>query len=475
MKINQTINATPNFQVLSEDQIERIYFAALDVLLRTGCRVCSKEALQLLKGSEAVVSDGDLVRVPPALAERALKAHPRKLTLAGRTGGHPLRLQKDEVHFGTGFQLEPAADRLGGNGEASYAALRQTAQLADSLPSIDFFMSQGCVAADGGAQHEEGKAFHTLLQACTKPMLLSSRNVQGLEEQWRMACLLRGGEEALRLLPLFMAQIRPVSPLILPETGLEQLLFCSDKGLPCLLVSSPIAGATSPLSIAGTLVQTLAEGIMGSVVSYLKKPGLPYVLGGLFSFGQGRKAGGSLGAPEVSLTQAAYADIVKWLGLPVFSTGGCSDTPELDEQAAVEMATSLFYGFLSGANLVHHLGFLDSGRTASLEGILLCDEIIGMIKQIGSGINTDEEYLALEVITEIGPGGEFLTTDHTLDHFQEWYQPKYLDRADFATWSGSGGSSMLDNLRKAKARLLAEHRAEPLPQELDEELQRARQ
>jgi trimethylamine--corrinoid protein Co-methyltransferase len=175
------------------------------------------------------------------------------------------------------------------------------------------------------------------------------------------------------------------------------------------------------------------------------------------------------------LSQAAYADIVKWLGLPVFSTGGCSDSPALEEQAAVEMATSLLYGFLSGANLVHHIGFLDSGRTASLEGILLCDEIIGMIKQIGRGINTDDEYLALEVITEIGPGGEFLTTDHTLDHFHEWYVPKYLDRADFATWSSMGGRSMLDNLRAARERVLAEHRPEPLPQELDEELQRARQ
>jgi trimethylamine--corrinoid protein Co-methyltransferase len=475
MKINQTINATPNFQALSEDQIERIYFAALDVLTRTGCRVCSKRALQLLKGSEAVVSDDDLVRVPPALAERALKAHPRKLTLTGRTGAYPLRLQKDEVHFGTGFHLAPGDDQVGLHREASSAGLLKAAQLADSLPSIDFFMAQGCASPDGKKGLDEARAFHTLVQACTKPMILSSRDLKGLSNQWRMACILRGGEEALRLYPLFIAQVRPVSPLVLTEAGLEQLLFCAEKGLPCLFVSSPVAGATAPLSIAGLLVQTLAEGIMGSVISYLKKPGLPYVLGGMFSFGQDRQAWGALGAPELSLSQAAYADIVKWLGLPVFSTGGCSDSPALEEQAAVEMATSLLYGFLSGANLVHHIGFLDSGRTASLEGILLCDEIIGMIKQIGRGINTDDEYLALEVITEIGPGGEFLTTDHTLDHFHEWYVPKYLDRADFATWSSMGGRSMLDNLRAARERVLAEHRPEPLPQELDEELQRARQ
>lgn len=469
MKINQSINATPNFQVLAEDQIERIYFAALDVLARTGVRIPCAQALRLFDKTDALVSDRDRVRVPPAMVEQSLRSHPRKFTLTGRTGKYPLRLQKDQVHFGTGIHIPSFPGAQKGEGLPWQETLTHAAHLADYHPNIDFLTCHGCAESPEG-NDDEKKKFLTLFRGCTKPMLLSITGTHGLWEQWRMASILRGGEEELRLSPLFILQITPHPPLVFTPEGVEQLLFCADKGLPCLCFSSPVAGVTAPLSISGILVQTLAEGMMASVISSLLKPGLPFVLGGNFSFGH--RAGGDLwgGQPELSLTQAAFADIVKWLGLPVCSTGGCSETTGLGQQAAMEMATSLYYGFFSGTNLVQHVGFLNRGWDISLDGILLCDELIGMIKQIGKGIDTDDEYLALDVISDIGPGGEFISSDHTFQHYLEWYIPKYLDRTVYTTWSSLGRKAMLDNIQQERIRILAEYTPEPLDPGIEHEL-----
>lgn len=473
MKINQTINATPNFQVLSEDQIERIYFAALDVLARTGCRIPSTQALQLFEQTDAVVSDTDLVRLPSAMVERSLRSHPRKFTLFGRTGQYPLRMQKDEVHFGTGIHLPSVAGCQTGDGRPWPEIFTQAVHLADFHDHIDFLTCHGGNAERSGNKGNESKKFLVLLRGCTKPMLLGAQDGQELREQWRMGGILRGGEKELRLSPLFMHQITPQSPLVFTPEGLEQLLFCAEKGIPCLCFSTPLAGVTAPLSISGVLVQTLAEGLMGSVISFLQKPGLPYVLGGNFSFGFRLNGTLSVGRPELSLTQAAFADIVKWLGLPVCSTGGCSEATQLDQQAAMEMATSLFYGFLSGTNLVQPVGFLDGGRSISLDAILLSDEMIGMIKQIGKGIDTEDEYLALDVISEIGPGGEFISSDHTFRHYLEWYQTKYIDRTTYTTWCGLGSKTMLDNIQKKRMRILAEYSPEPLDPGIEYEMMRS--
>ncbi len=146
----------------------------------------------------------------------------------------------------------------------------------------------------------------------------------------------------------------------------------------------------------------------------------------------------------------------------MFSTGGCSDSKCLDEQAAIESTLSLLTAYLSGANLVHDVGYIDSGVNASLESLVMNDDIIGMVRQVGKGVKTDEEYLALKVIDEVGPGGEYVTHDHTYEHWKEWFLPRLMDRSDWETWNQEGGKTMLDRVNEETQRILDTHEPQPI-------------
>ena len=472
-KINQTIQETPYFRVLSEDQIERIYSAALDVIQRTGARFYQEEALELFRNSEAVVTDENLVRVPLSLVEKAIKTHPRKINLTGRSGKHEIKLDRDTVNFGTGSDLPFTYDRqTGERRRTTYQDVYDAGRILDYLPNLDFFMSHGIVQDCPNTQTYDRHQCLAMLEGCTKPMVLTSVDGEGLQDLWRMCSLFRGDEKEYRLNPMFITYIEPISPLMNDRSAVEKLLFSAEKGIPCMYTPCPSSGATAPASLAGMIVQSLAETLMASVLTYLKNPGMPLVMGGVTTVLDMLTTTYSYGSPELSLASAANTDVSKWLGLPMFSTGGCTDSKTLDEQAAIESATSLYYAFLSGANLVHDVGYLDSGVNASLESLVMNNEIIGMVKQIGKGINTEEEYMALELIDEIGPGGEFLTSEHTLVHYKEWFQPKLQDRSDYATWVREGQLTMADRIQSETDRILKEHEPEPIDKELHQELKK---
>ncbi len=473
MKINQTNQLSPYFRVLSDDQIERIYSAAVDVIQRTGARFHHEEALELFKNSDAVVTDENLVRIPISLVEQAIKSHPGKINLTGRNDRYSIKLGKNIVNFGTGSDLPFTYDReTGERRRTNYKDVYDAARIVDYLPNLDFFMSHGIVQDVPNPQTYDRHQFMAMLEGCTKPMVLTTVDGDGLKDLWKMACLFRGDEKEYCLHPLFITYIEPISPLKNDRTAVDKLLFCAEKGIPCMYTPCPSSGATAPATMAGMLVQSLAETLMASVLTYLKKPGMPLVMGGVTTVLDMLTTAYSYGAPELSLVSAANTDISKWLGLPMFSTGGCTDAKVLDEQAAIESATSILYGYLSGASLVHDVGYIDGGVNASLESLVMNDEIIAMVKQMGKGICTEEEYLALDLIDKVGPGGEFLTSEHTLIHYKEWFQPKLQDRSDYETWVREGKKTMWDRIQAETDRILKEHQPDPIDGKLVRELKK---
>ncbi len=463
MKINQTIHSTPSFKVLSEDQIEQIYYSALDVLERTGLRVNSQEALDLLQNSEALVSDGNLVRFPPGLVERSLKGHPGKINLRGRSLGARVRLQKDQVHFTNGV---PEC-RLSHNTPEDLA---MAARIVDSLPNLDCLTIT--IQGDSQGTGLHGPTLLQMLQECSKPLVLRTESLQAVKDLWAMASVIRGGEDRLRLSPLFLVQLGPPSRLGLSEQALDTLLFCADKSIPCALLSSCSAGQNAPASLAGVLVHVLGDCFLGSILSTLRKPGMPLVMGGRTSMFSPRSQRSLHAAPENWLVQASLTDICKWLNLPVSCSSGCIDAPELDEQAVLEMTPALYYGYLSGASLIQGLGCLNSDRSMSLDALVLGNEVIGMIAHIGKGISTEDELMALDVIEAIGPGGEYLTAEHTLTHFRGWFQPEFCSRSDMSTWIYEGKKTMLDRVRDTRRSILRDHVPEPLEAGVHQKLTR---
>ncbi|MFW5900971.1 MAG: trimethylamine methyltransferase family protein, partial [bacterium] len=148
------------------------------------------------------------------------------------------------------------------------------------------------------------------------------------------------------------------------------------------------------------------------------------------------------------------------------------DSKVLDEQAAAEQMMNLFYSYLSGANLVHDVGYIDHGTNASLESLVLNQEMMGMVKQFGKGINTDDEHLALELIEKQGPGGEYVTTDHTFEYWKEWFRPELQYRGDYETWKKDGSKTMSDRINERTQHLLDTYEPEPIEDKLKKELQK---
>jgi len=471
-KMNQTIQKTPVFRVLTDQQIEKIYFSALEVLERCGADVLQEEAIELFKNSDAVVR-GNRVRVPASMVERAIKNYPRKITLKGRNGKRSVALQKDHVYFGTGSDLPFTYDRESGERRRTlYNDVVNAGRFVDYLSNYDFFMSHGIVGDAPNPQTYDRHQFMAMLEGCTKPMVVTSVDGEGLEDLWKMACLFQGGEEEFRLNPMFVAYIEPISPLTNDRTAVEKLLFAAEKGIPAMYTPCPSSGATAPATIPGMLVQSLAETLLAVVLCDLKKPGMPLIMGGVTTVMDMRTTTYSYGSPELSLASAANTDISKWLGLLMFSTGGCSDSKCVDEQAASESTLSVLNAFLSGANLVHDVGYIDSGVNASLESLVMNEEIIGMVRQVGKGINTDPEHLALQLIDETGPAGEYVTKDHTYEHWKEWYFPKLQDRSDWETWCANGKKTMLDRVNEETQRILDEYEPEPIDDGIRKDLKK---
>ena len=474
MRVNLTDQRTPRFSVLSEDQIEMIYWASLEVLEGTGGRVFHEEALNLFRQSDAVVSDENRVRIPASMVERALKDYPGKITLAGRDGERTLHLEKNVVNFGTGSDCPFIYDRKTGQRRRyTFNDVTAAARIVDYLPNFDFFMSHGLVYDVPNPKAYDRHQFLAMVSNTTKPLILTSVDGEGLRDLYEMACLILGSEAEFRLNPLFIIYIEPSSPLSHTKEAVEKLLFAAEKGIPAMYTPCPSAGATAPATIAGMLVQDLAETLLGLVLANLRKPGMPLIMGGVQTIMDMMTSTYSYGAPELALASAASTDISKWLGLPMFSTGGCSDSKAVDEQAAIEATLSLHTAMLSGASLVHDVGYLESGLNGSLQMLVLCDEIIDMVKHIGKGIRVDEDSLALEVIDRVGPGGQFLSEDHTLEHYRKnfWF-PKLLDRSNYETWVGDGKKTLGERVEEKMNHILETHQPAPIEEEVVREMKK---
>jgi trimethylamine--corrinoid protein Co-methyltransferase len=210
------------------------------------------------------------------------------------------------------------------------------------------------------------------------------------------------------------------------------------------------------------MVQGLAECLVGLVLAQLKRKGAPVIMGGVHSTMDMMTSILSYGAPELVKMSAALTDISKWLGLPMFSTAGCSDAKTLDLQAAIEATMSVTIAALSGANLIHDVGFLESGLLGSYDMLVMADEVIGMAKHILGGIKVTPETLAVDLVEQVGPGGHYLTQPHTREHFRnEMWFPTLMDRQMRRAWEAGGQETMAERVRAKVVDILAHH--EPLP------------
>jgi trimethylamine--corrinoid protein Co-methyltransferase len=217
--------------------------------------------------------------------------------------------------------------------------------------------------------------------------------------------------------------------------------------------------------MAGSMVQALAEYLVGVVLAKLKRKGAAVIMGGVLSPMDMATSIMSYGAPELALVCAAMTDVSKWLGVPMFSAAGCSDAKTLDQQAAIEASISVTLAALSGASLIHDVGFLESALVGSYDMLVMSDEIIAMARRIMRGIAVTPETLATDEIEQVGPGGHYLTREHTRQHFRgQMWMPTLMDRQMRRAWEAGGAQTMADRIRAKVLHILDHHEPLPIPE-----------
>jgi trimethylamine--corrinoid protein Co-methyltransferase len=468
-KTNYKVNATPQFQVLTEDEIEAIYFSALSVLYETGVRVYDEEGVRVAYEGGAIVEDkqedSSLVKIPPWLVDKALATLPRKVVVIGPDRKYKMELYKDSLYFGAGSDTPFTIDPYDGKRRrANYQDVVNFAKLAQALPNIDFHMSLGIVQDVQVGTYDRWQ-YLAMLEGTTKPINITAVDVDGLKDQLEMAYIRVGGKDEWRKGPIFSLYIEPVSPLSHSEEVIQKLLFASDHEIPFVYTPCPLAGATSPTTLAGTAVQALTESLFGIVLSQIRKPGAPLIIGGLMSNMDMQTTVYCYGSPEMALLSAAYTDITKWLGVPEYETAGCSDAKLFDEQAALEATMNITTAALIGGNMIHDVGYLEQGLTSSPEMMVASNEIIDRVKRILRGVPVTDETKALDVMEDVGPGGHYLEHDHTYTRFKtEVWRPTLTDRLNWENWEAAGSKTYRERVHERVIEIL-EADVEPLMDE----------
>jgi trimethylamine--corrinoid protein Co-methyltransferase len=457
----------PRLRVLSREQALEIHTAALEILDKIGVKMEHAGARQMLADAGGRVFDGNWVRLPAYLAEEALRSAPREIVLYDQNGHKAMPLVDQNVFYGTGSDTTFTLDlETGARRRCVLKDVGQFAGLVDGLENISFAMSMGNPEDVPKVDYVYVYAFAEMVKNTNKPIVFIADRGEDIARIYEIACMVAGGEEALRQKPFLLNYSEAISPLRFPENVMEKLLFCARKGIPICLPSGSNAGGGAPVTLAGAMAMGIAENLVGLIVHQLTAKGAPFLFGPNVSALDMRSAVVSYGCPEWSLTQAALADMRDEIyGLPIWAFAGASDSKTVDAQAGAEAMFSIVTAMLSRCNLVHDMGYLEYGSTSSLEMVTMADEMVAMARHFVSGIAVNEETLALEALERVknaGPGGMFLTDDHTFEHFQKTlFLPKLLDRSRYDSWEAAGSRDLYKRSNAEARRILAEHQVAP--------------
>jgi trimethylamine--corrinoid protein Co-methyltransferase len=286
-----------------------------------------------------------------------------------------------------------------------------------------------------------------------------------------MSVAVAGGEEEFRMNPFILLYDEPSSPLKHSKEAVEKLMFSSEKGIPIQYVPTPSLGAAGPISLAGAYALTEAEYLSGLVLSQEVNEGSSLIFGGGPTTMDMKTTVFCYSAPETMLSLVLRKEVGSYLGVPAFNAGGFTDSKTIDQQATLEVANSLNYAALAGGNLVHDVGYLESGLTSSLELLTIANEEISMISRFIKSTEVNKDTLGVDEIADVGIGGNYLTSPQTIEKFKEdIWSPELIDRQVHESWDEAGRTTLRDRAQEKVHDILENHEPEELPEDVSDEL-----
>ena len=465
------------YRPLLPEQIKIIHEASLKILEKTGFTYEQglEDTIEMLGASGALIDKDkhNIIFPRDMIAEQVAKT-PEKVVLCGQDTKNDLHLTQDRVHLGTGGAAINILDPETGKARpTTLKDLYDVSRLVDQLDNIHFLVKP-CIATDIDVENYNINWFYACLSATSKHVMSGVNDIKGLKDVIEMASMIAGGKDKLIQRP-FISTIAcfAISPLKLCTQSTLIMQEANRCGIPVALSSAPMAGSTSPLTMAGTLAQLHAEQLAGITICQLTKAGAPLLYGGIPGMANLKTMGYSGGAVECGMMNAAIHQLSNHIKVPNYNSAGLSDSKIPDAQAGYEKAFTSLLASMGGSNYIHHsAGMLESMLTIAHEQFVIDDEIIGNCCKVLKGIECDVEHLALEVIDSVGPGGNFMTSPHTMEHMRtEYYNGNGVtDRKSRDKWEKEGSLDTRQRAANIAKKLLENPKPSYISDDIDEKI-----
>ncbi len=462
-----------SFKPLSESDIRSIHEMSVRLLEEVGVKIPNEQALQIFEDSGAKVDrETGIVKISRTMFEEMVEKAPARVVLCGREEKNDLILEGARTYLGTGGTVLNCLDlETGERRPTTLQDVRDFARLMDALENISFFVIN-VYPNELPAEQVDVNRFFAALSNTSKHVMGGIYTMDGLKNVVKMGEELAGGPQQLRERPFISMITCVMSPLLLDQSYTDFLIEVARQGIPLVTPAEPLAGATSPVTLAATVATNNIETLTGVILAQLVNPGTPTLYGSVATSMDMRSGSYLAGSIESGLINAGLAQMAQFYRIPFYATAGMSDSKLPDCQAGYEKASTAMVAALAGANYIHDAaGLLEFCTTASYEQMVIDNEILGICLRAVKGIEVNEATLAEEVIRKVGPGGNFVAEDHTIQHFRtEFFYPKVSDRQSRKLWERSGAMDTRERAVKMAKELLQNHTPEPLPADAREKL-----
>lgn len=461
-------------RLLDDEEMQRVHRGALRLLQHTGLRVDHDGILKTLAERGCVVDTGrKLVRFPEEIVDESV-ARLRRYG-SNPAGFPPTHEPRSKQDFGarTGGFVTTVRGLDGERRPADLETARQAFRLADALPHISH-VGVPASAQELTAEVRTVRMAAELVKMSAKPGTVEAWSRREVEWLWEIAVVARGSEAEARRRPLLVGYVGLRTPLCLDHAMAEVLAEYSHRGIPYMLYSMPCWASTAPATTAGALLLGVAEVLagvtIGQAIDDAAKP-LPFIAPGALDM---RSMLIDVASPlRLNLSVAATQMISLFYGLPCAANCGKAAASDTGVQAGYEKTFSILYPVLAGATSVGPIGQVENGFVFSFRQLVLDHEIVAFAKRLLAGMEVDDDTLAVATIEDVGPGGDFLTVPHTVEHFRrELWSTDIGEHMSHGTEQGKAHLRAEENALEQARRILATHDPHPLTEYQEAEIHR---